>query len=61
MKRQWIDLGQDPNLTTFSRCMFPGSILYRYIQRLASLTLETQEFLDSIKYKRGWLTDYNIR
>ena len=58
---QWMDLGHDPNMATFTRCMFPGFTLYRFIHHLSPLTLETREFLDSVKYKQGWLTDYNIR
>jgi hexosaminidase len=57
----WLDLQKDPNLGAFNRCMFPGSSLFRYINRLSSLVTEAREFIDSIKFSRGWLSDYNIR
>lgn len=41
--------------------MFPGSSIFRFIQRLASLNAEAREFIDTIKHQRGWLSDYNIR
>ena len=57
----WLDLQKDPSLGAFSRCMFPGSSIFRFIQRLASLNSEAREFIDTIKYQRGWLSAYNIR
>lgn len=57
----WLDLQKDPNLAAFTRCIFPGSSVFRYINRLSSLVTEAREFIDSIKFSRGWLSDYNIR
>jgi hexosaminidase len=57
----WVDLQKDPNLLLFSRCIFPGSSIFRHITRLSSTIDEARQFIDSIKYSRGWLTDYNIR
>lgn len=58
----WLDLQKDPNLAAFNRCIFPGSSLFRYINRLSSLVAEARSsFIDSIKFSRGWLSDYNIR
>lgn len=57
----WLDLQKDPNLSSFTRCIFPGSSIFRHITRLASTIDETRQFIDSIKYSRGWLTDYNVR
>lgn len=57
----WLDLQKDPNLGSFTRCIFPGSSVLRYINRLSSLASEAREFVDSIKFTRGWLSDYNIR
>lgn len=57
----WLDMQKDPNLGAFSRCIFPGSSVFRYMNRLSSLVTEAREFIDSIKFSRGWLSDYNIR
>lgn len=57
----WLDLQKDPNLSAFTRCIFPGSSVFRYINRLAGISSEAREFIDSIKFSRGWLSDYNIR
>lgn len=57
----WLDLLKDPNLGSFSRCIFAGSSVFRYINRLSVLSKEAHEFLDSIKFSRGWLSDYSIR
>jgi hexosaminidase len=57
----WLDLQKDPNLGAFSRCMFPASSVFRYLNRFSILATEAREFMDSIKYSRGWLSDYNIR
>lgn len=57
----WLDLQKDSNLGSFSRCIFPGSSVFRHITRLAFAIDETRQFIDSIKYSRGWLTDYNVR
>ncbi len=57
----WLDLQKDPTLTAFSRCMFPGSSVFRFINRISALVSESREFIDSIKLSRGWLSDYNIR
>lgn len=57
----WIDLQKDATLTSFARCMFPGSSLFRFVIRLSAITTEAKDFLDELKYKRAWLTDYNMR
>ncbi|EAA08649.6 AGAP004270-PA [Anopheles gambiae str. PEST] len=57
----WLELHRDSMMVMFSRCMFPGSMIYRFILRLATLTTETEEYTDAIRQRRGWLTDYNIR
>lgn len=41
--------------------MFPGSQSLRYATRLESTLIEVQQYLFSIRFKRGWLTDINIR
>lgn len=48
-------------MSGFSRCMFPGSPVFRFIQRLSRITKEANEYIDQVKHQRGWLTDYNIR
>jgi hexosaminidase len=57
----WLDMQKDPNLAAFNRCIFPGSSVFRYINRLSVLSSEAREFIDSIKFSRGWLNDYSIR
>ncbi|KAL7034425.1 hypothetical protein ACKWTF_007961 [Chironomus riparius] len=57
----WLDLQKDPNLGAYSRCLFPGSSIFRLINRLSALSSEARQFIDSIKFSRGWLSDYNIR
>lgn len=58
----WIDLQRDPLLTTsMSRCIFPGSTVFRFVIRLSDVISEGRDFVDNIKYKRAWLTDYNYR
>lgn len=57
----WLDMQKDPNLNSFSRCLFPGSSIFRHITRLALTIDETRQFIDSIKYSRGWLTYYNVQ
>lgn len=52
---------QDPTLVAFNRCIFPGSSVFRLINRLSVLTSEAHEFLDAIKFSRGWLSDYSVR
>jgi hexosaminidase len=52
----WLDLQKDPNLAAFTRCIFPGSNIFRYINRLSSLATEAREYIDSVKYSRGWLS-----
>lgn len=41
--------------------MFPGSQSLRYATRLESTLIEVQQYLFSVRFKRGWLTDINIR
>uniref|UniRef100_A0A182NCW9 Uncharacterized protein n=1 Tax=Anopheles dirus TaxID=7168 RepID=A0A182NCW9_9DIPT len=57
----WLELHKDSLMVTFSRCMFPGSMIYRFMLRLVTLKTETEEYTDAIRQRRGWLTDYNIR
>lgn len=59
--RPWIELNGDPELSSFSKCMFPGSPTFRFVHHLTSIITETREYLDSLKFKRGWMTPYNIR
>lgn len=61
INRPWIELHLDPELGTFSKCMFPGSPIFRFVQHFASIATETREYLDSLKFKKGWMTDYNIQ
>jgi hexosaminidase len=60
-RHPWLELQKDPTLSSFTRCMFPGSPVFRFIQRLSSTSVEAKEFIDNVKLKRGWLSDYNIR
>ncbi|XP_049533546.1 hexosaminidase D [Anopheles darlingi] len=57
----WLELHKDSLTVTFSRCMFPGSAIYRFALRLTALLAESNEYIEDIKQHRGWLTDYNIR
>ncbi|XP_037036427.1 hexosaminidase D isoform X2 [Bradysia coprophila] len=59
--RPWMELHQDSKLSSFSKCMFPGSPIFRFVHHLTAVTSETREYIDSLKYKRGWMTEYNIR
>lgn len=59
--RPWMELHQDPELNSFSKCMFPGSPIFRFVQHLTSTATEAREYLESIKFKTGWMTTYNIR
>lgn len=61
LHRPWLELHQDPELSSFSKCMFPGSSIFRYVHHLTALVTETREYLDSLKFKKGWMTDYNIQ
>lgn len=61
MKRPWIELNQDPDLAIFSKCMFPGSPVFRFTLHLTSITGEAREYLNALKTKRGWFTPYNVR
>ncbi|XP_062559423.1 hexosaminidase D [Armigeres subalbatus] len=60
-RHAWVELHKDSMLSTFSRCMFPGSVIYRFMLRLMTLMTEAKEYIDEVKNKRGWLTEYNIR
>ncbi|XP_058059738.1 hexosaminidase D [Anopheles bellator] len=57
----WLELHKDSLMVTFSRCMFPGSMIYRFMLRLTTLVAEANEYIEDTKQRRGWLTDYNIR
>lgn len=60
-RHPWITLPDDPDLSIFSKCMFPGSESLRLVTRLESSIAESREYLDNIRYKRGWLSANNIR
>lgn len=60
-RRPWIDLHHDADMTSFGKCMFPGSQTLRYALRLTSTLTEARQYINDMKYKRGWLTTYNIR
>lgn len=60
-RRPWLDFHQDPDMSFFAWCMFPGSTLFRYSHRLLTAVAESKDYVENIKYKRGWLTDYNIK
>lgn len=60
-RHPWIDLHHDSELNSFLKCMFPGSQVLRFVARLMSTTAETRQYLDDQKFRRGWLTPYNIR
>lgn len=61
LHRPWIELNHDPDLSSFTKCMFPGSPIFRFVHHLASIATEAREYIDSLKFKKGWLTPYNIR
>lgn len=60
-RRPWLEMAHDPELLAFAKCMFPGSQTLRYVIRLTNTITDVRQYLDNIKYKRGWLTAYNIR
>lgn len=60
-RHAWVELHKDSALSMFSRCMFPGSVIYRFMLRLMTLITEAKEYIDEVKNRRGWLTEYNIR
>lgn len=60
-ERPWLDLINDPTLQSFSKCMFPGNGVFRYVAKMATTLQQARELIDSIKYDRGWLTEYNIK
>lgn len=59
--RPWIDLNQDPALSSFAKCMFPGSPVFRFVHHLTLTVTESREYIESLKFKKGWMTAYNIR
>lgn len=59
--RPWMELHQDSKLTSFAKCMFPGSPIFRFVHHLTAITSEAREYIDSLKFNRGWMTEYNIR
>lgn len=59
--RPWLEMGRDPELLTFAKCMFPGSQTLRYVIRLTNSITDARHYLENVNYKRGWLTAYNIR
>lgn len=61
IRKPWIDLHHDPDLNSFSKCMFPGSQALRYALRLMGSITEAHQYVSDMKLKRGWLTPYNVR
>lgn len=59
--RPWMELHHDPGLSSFSKCMFPGSPTFRFVHHLKSIVSETRDYIDSLKFNKGWMTQYNIR
>lgn len=58
----FVSLETDPQLwDKLGRCVFPGAALFRVTQRLKGAELEVREFLDQVRTRRGWLTEYNAR
>lgn len=41
--------------------MFPGSPLFRFILRITTIKTEIYQYLDNVRTKRGWMTNYNIQ
>lgn len=60
-RRPWITLSDDYDLSIFAKCMFPGYQSLRLVTRLESANTEVREYLNNVRFKRGWLTDINIR
>lgn len=57
----WINLNRDTYFNSFTKCMFVGSSALRFAVHLVEISTETREYLDDVKYKRGWLTPYHIK
>ncbi len=59
--RPWMELQTDPELSSFSKCIFPGSPIFRLVNHLSSIASEAREYIDSLKFKKGWMTEFNVR
>lgn len=58
----FLNLDSDPFLwEKLSKCIFPGSPVFRLMYRLHNTEMEAREYLDLTKRQKGWLTGYNIR
>ncbi|KAG8234758.1 hypothetical protein J437_LFUL006590, partial [Ladona fulva] len=58
----WADLSGDPFLwDRFSRCLFPGALLYRLTARLQATEREFSALVEAVHHRRGWMTPYNVR
>lgn len=60
-RRPWLNLNNDPELHSFTKCMFPGSQVLRYVLRVFAIHTEVRQYLENVNFKRGWLTPYNIK
>lgn len=57
-----VNLNSDPFLwDKFGRCFFPGAPFFKLTYRLHAAELEAKELLESVRMKKGWMTDYNVR
>ncbi|XP_046387009.1 hexosaminidase D [Ischnura elegans] len=58
----WADLSGDPFLWDhFSRCIFPGALVFRLTARLQSTEREFAALTDAVHHRRGWMTPFNVR
>lgn len=57
----WLALNTDSDLKSFTRCMFPGSQVMRFVFRVIDNMEDARLYLDDPQHRRGWLTEYNIR
>lgn len=57
----WMNLNRDAYMSSFNKCMFVGSPVLRFAEHLVEITTETRQYLDDVKFKRGWLTPYQIK
>lgn len=58
----FLNLDGDPHLwEKLSRCMFPGSPLFRLTFRLRTTEIEVSDYLRLVKKEKGWMTEYNMR
>lgn len=60
-RRPWLNLNNDPELHSFTKCMFPGSQTLRYVLRVFGVHTEVRQYLENVNFKRGWITAYQIK